>query len=117
MTNVQERQLTITSPFLSGGIFSNAVSPCACTQSRASEIQLPVGYSRRVSSHILMPGVNRRTQSRPLGIGLARDAPKQPLRYNPALLGDGPRGLAGEGFNFLPLTSEVGGAKPGVNGR
>lgn len=73
-----------------------------------------MGYSRRVSSHILIPGVNRRTQSRPLGIGLARDAP---LRNNLALPGDGARGLASEDFNFLPLTSEVRGAEPGVNGR
>lgn len=63
-----------------------------------------------------MPGVNQCTQSRPLGIGLARDVPKQPFRNNPALLGDEPRGLTGEDFNFLPLTSEVRGAKPGVNG-
>lgn len=98
-------------------MFSKAISPCDCTQSTGSEIQLRVAYSRRVSSHILMPGVNRRTQSRPLGIGLARDEPKQPLRNNLVLLGDGPRGLASEDFNFLPLTSEVRGAKPGVNGR
>lgn len=52
-----------------------------------------------------------------MGLDLARDAPKQPLRNNPALLGDGPGARAAEDFDVLPLTSEVRGAKPGVNGR
>lgn len=46
-----------------------------------------------------------------LGLDWPVTRTKQPLRNNPALLGDG------EDFNVLPLTSEVRGAKPGVNGR